>query len=190
MDEMPDSIVVKRLVRNLQYRQTYIRAFGLFLEPEPHPEVVRLLHVLIGAQESAVVQLSRHLQDMGVEAESLPLVQKLLDHASSRKDVRSRMRFIHYGLTKAVSWYKQQLVDREMTADPDLKQLLFELGEKEAAGLWRTQMTMDRLGIRDKPAKKAPSGVSRTEPVHREHWRSSQMDHTRRPARSGERRLP
>jgi hypothetical protein len=153
MTEVPDSIVVKRLVRNLRYKLTYIRVFESFLHPKSHPTVVTLLNALMRAQQSMAVPLSGYLQGLGIEVQSLPLNQRLLDHASSRKDVRSQLRFIHYGLSKAVSWYKMQLTDGQMTADPELKQLLFELGETEAAGLWHTEavMTMLRIPLEPKP---------------------------------------
>lgn len=145
---MADSLVVKRLVRNLRYRLTYRKVYESFLAQESHPELVRLLQALIGAQQSAIVALSGYLQSVGATTEDLPPVQKLLDHASSREDGPSRMRFAHYGLAKAVSWYKEQLLDSRMTADPALRQLLFELGEIEAASLWRTEVAMVGLGMR------------------------------------------
>lgn len=147
MGEMLDSIVVKRLVRNLRYRQTYVEVFQSFLEPAPSPEVARLMHALIRAQQSAIVLLSGHLQELGVPAQDLPLVQKLLGHAASRDGVRSRLHFVHYGLTRAASWYREQLMDRKMIADPELKRLLFELGEGEAACLWRTEAVMILSGM-------------------------------------------
>jgi hypothetical protein len=170
MDNTSDSIVVKRLVRNLRYRQTYIQAFGSFLQPEPHPEAVRLLHALIDAQQFAVVLLTGYLQDVGVAAQGLPLVQRLLDHASSRKDLWSRMRFVHHGLSKATSWYKEQLKDGQMTADPKLRQLLFELGEREAASLWRTEATMVVIGMRRELESKERTGSPRPRPDRGDRW--------------------
>ena len=185
MDEMSDTIVVKRLTRSLRYRHTYVQAFESFLQPEPHHEVAGLLSVLIGAEESAAVLLSRYLRGLGVSELDLRPVKKLLDHASSRKDVRSRLCFVRYGLNRAVSWYKEQLVDRQMTADPDLKRLLFELGEREASALWRTQMVMDRLGIRDKPVPKVPSRAARDGQVETEYGRSGELDRRRRAVWTG-----
>ena len=149
MAEIADDIVAKRLVRNLRYRLTYARVFESFLESEPHPEVVKLLRALIDAQSSAVMALTGYLPNLGVAAQDLPLVQKLLDHAASRQDVQSRLRFARYGLAKAASWYKEQLMDRRMTTDPELRQMLLQLGELEAASLWRTRATMAVLGIRE-----------------------------------------
>ena len=149
MAEIADAIAAKRLVRNLRYRLTYTKVYESFLEPEPHPEVVKLLHALIDAQRSAITALSGYLPNLGVAAQDLPLVQRLLDHAACRTDVRSRLHFARYGLTKAVSWYKEQLVDRQMTGDPELSQILLQLGELEAASLWRTRATMTMLGIRE-----------------------------------------
>ena len=176
MDELSDTIVVKRLMRNLRYRQTYVKAFGSFLQPEPHHEVARLLNVLISAQESAAVLLDGYLRSLGAGVPDLRPVKKLLDHASSRKDMRSRLCFVHYGLNRAASWYKQQLLDRQMTADPDLKRLLFELGEREASSLWRTEMVMGRLGIRHEPALEVRSRVARATPMNTEYRRSGERD--------------
>ena len=148
MDEMPDSIVVKRLVRNLRYRETYVKVYESFLQQEPHPELARLLSALIRVQQSAVVLLSGYLQDLGAPVQDLPPVQKLVGHARSRNSVRSRFHFIHYGLTRAVSWYREQLMDQRMISEPGLKQLLFELGEAEAASLWRTEIAMAVVGVR------------------------------------------
>lgn len=185
MDGMDASIVVKRLVRNLRYRQTYIKVFESFLLPEPHPEVVSLLRALIRVQQSAVAALSSYLQDLGVPAQNLPLVQKLLGHASSRNGVRSRLRFVNYGLTKAVSWYREQLMDRQMIADPKLKQLLFELGEGEAASLWRTEIAMDVLGVRRELESKRLVGAPGPELARGGRWRSRQAGTSGHPAWSG-----
>lgn len=181
MVEMQVTIVVKRLVRSLRYRQTYAGVYELFLRPEPHPEVLELLQRLIGAQQTAAVLVTGYLRGLDVCVTDLPRVQRLLDRASSRKGVRSRMRFVHYGLIRSVSWYREQLVDRQMIADPDLKQLLFELGEMEASSLWRTQMVMARLGIRDGPAPEDPSGVRRTRPGRAVYRASEEMNRAWRP---------
>lgn len=163
MVESTDSIVVKRLVRNLRYRLTYIRIFESFLKCELDPEVVLLLHALIDAQESIVAPLTAYLQNLGVEAQGLRVVRKLADHASSRKDVRSQLRFIRFGLTKAVSWYKAQLVDKQMTADPELRNLLLQLGELEAASLWRTRAVMGMMGLSEEHAPRRSTDHSRGE---------------------------
>jgi hypothetical protein len=165
MAELADAIVAKRLVRNLRYRLTYTKVFESFLEPEPHLEVVKLLHALIDAQRSAIAALTGYLPNLGVSAQDLTLVQKLLDHAASRTDVRSRLRFACYGLAKAVSWYKEQLMDRRMTADPQLRQILLQLGELEAASLWRTRATMTMLGIREETEPQKHTLTPHSEPA-------------------------
>jgi hypothetical protein len=185
MDEMADTLVVKRLMRNLRYRYTYVKAFESFLQPEPHHEVAKLLKVLIGAQESAAVLLSGYLRSLGLGVPDLRPVKKLLDHASLRKGMRSRLLFICYGLNRAASWYREQLVDRQMTADPDLKRLLFDLGEREASALWRTQMVMARLGIHDKPAPEVLSRVARGGAVDTEYSRSGEIERSKRPVWDG-----
>jgi hypothetical protein len=185
MAEVADSIVVKRLVRNLQYKLTYIRVFESFLHPEPHPAVVRLLNVLMSAQQTAIVPLSGYLQGLGVATQGLTLNQRLLDHASGRNDLRSRLRFIQYGLSKAVSWYRTQLMDRQMTADPQLKQLLFELGESEAAGLWRTEAVMAMLRISLKPEPEDQREPRHPKPQRPQDWHPRREEDARRPVWKG-----
>jgi hypothetical protein len=173
-NSMADSLVVKRLVRSLRYRLTYIKVYESFLAQESHPEVVRLLRALIGAQQSVLTPLAGYLQGLGVTTEGLPLVQKLLEHAASRRDSQSRMRFVHYGLEKAVSWYREQLLDSKMTADPALMQLLLELGEIEAASLWRADVAMGELGIHREPVSNAPPAATRAKPAKERRRRSRQ----------------
>jgi hypothetical protein len=139
------------MVRNLRYKLTYIKVYESFLKPEPHQVVVRLLHTLLEAQQTTVAPLSSHLQGWGVSSEGLQLNQRLLSHASTREDVSSRLRFLHYGISRGVSWYKAQLNDRQMTADPELQQLLIEQGEVEAAKLWHVQAAMSMLSIPEQP---------------------------------------
>jgi hypothetical protein len=186
MDEMADSIVVKRLVRNLQYRQTYLSVFEALRAPGFHPLVVKLLSLLIETQQTAIVTLSSYLRGLSIETEDLLLYQRLMEQAAQRRGTSSQLRFIHYGLSKAVSWYRMQLVDRQMTADPELRSLLLELGGNDAACLWRTEAVMIMLRMRPEPVPKAPRGPSRAEPDQEEGWRSRLMGTSRRPAWSGE----
>lgn len=182
---MTDSIVVKRLIRSLQYRLTYIRVFEVFLEPDLHPAIVRLLGSLIEVQQIAVVTLSNYLQGMSVDTQSLPLNQKLMDQAAQRPSTSSRLRFIRYGLKRSVSWYKMQLVDRQMTADPVLKQILFELGEREAAGLWHTEAVMVMLRIRLEPWSRDRQAPPRQTLVQEIDRYSCRIGSTKRPVWSG-----
>ena len=174
MDGMPESIVVKRLVRNLRYRLTYVRVYELFLRPERDPELASLLRALIRVQQSAVVLLSGYLQDLGAPAQDLPPVQKLWGHARSRNSVRSRLHFVHYGLTRAVSWYREQLLDQQMISEPGLRQLLFELGEGEATSLWRTEITMAMLGVRRKSELAESAGDPDPKMTRRDRWQRRQ----------------
>jgi hypothetical protein len=185
MGDMTDSIVVKRLVRSLRYRLTYIRILEAFLASRLHPVVVQLLSSLLETQQAAVEDLSGYLRRLSVDIEDLPLYQKLLDQAAQRRNAVERLRFIRYGLRKAVSWYKTQLTDRQMTADPDLKRLLLELGEREAAGLWRTEAVVAMLGLRLEPWSKDQPAAPRQSP-NRGHDRSPRrIRNTRRPAWRG-----
>ena len=144
---MTDSIIVVRLTRNLRYKLTYVKIFETFLESEPGPAISDLLHALIQAQQSAIAPLSRYLRRLDVQTQDLELDQRLLKHASERDNVKAQMRFICDGLKRAVSWYRTQLMDKQMMADPELRSLLFELGELDAAKLWRTEATMGMLRI-------------------------------------------
>ncbi len=144
---MPESIVVIRLSRNLRYKLTYIKIFETYLESERQTMVTELLRSLLQAYQIAIGPLASYLRRMDVATQELELDEKLLDHAASRGDTESQLRFIHDGLSRAASWYKTQLADRQMTADPELRQLLVELGEIDAAKLWRTEAVMAALKI-------------------------------------------
>lgn len=176
MDERADSIVVKRLVRNLQYRQTYIRIFEDFSASGFHPLVVKLLSSLLETQQAAVTSLSRYLRGLGIDTEDPTVYRKLLQKAAQRKGTSSQLHFIHYGLTKSVSWYKMQLTDRQMRADPELQRLLLELGETDAASLWRTEAVMVMLRIRSESAPKDPRRPLRIRPDQEEDWRPRLLD--------------
>lgn len=184
---MTDSIVVKRLVRNLRYKLTYIKVFESFLKPAPPPAMVRLLNLLVEAQQAAALPLSTYLQGMGVDTQDLALYEDLMDHAAQRYGVRARLHFVYYGLDRAVSWYKTQLVDRQMTADPELRKLLLDLGEREAASLWRTEAVMVLLRIGLNSEAKDRRRPSRIEPDQEDGWRSRLMETDRRPDWSGQR---
>ncbi len=152
---MTESIVVVRLTRNLRYKLTYIQIFESFLGSEPEPVVSDLLHALIQAQQSAIAPLSRFLRRLDVPTQDLELDKRLLNHAAERDNVKSQLRFIFDGLTRAVSWYGTQLTDQQMTSDPELRSLLVELGEIDAAKLWRTEATMSMLRIPTSVKEKA-----------------------------------
>jgi hypothetical protein len=185
---MSDSIVVIRMTRNLRYKVTYVKIFETYLESDPGPVVAELLKTLIQAQQSAIAPLSRYLRHLGVQTQDVQLDQKLMSHALSREDARSQLRFICDGLRRATSWYRTQLTDRQMTADPELRQLLVELGEIDSAKLWRTEATMGILRIPTATKEKEWDDHSRpVEPAPEEEWRSRLAEDVRRPAWTGER---
>ena len=179
---MTDSIIAIRLTRNLRYKLTYLKIFETYLEANPGPEVTALLRDLMQAQQSAVGPLSRYLRRLDVPVQDLELDQKLLTHAFSRADMRSRMRFIHDGLRRATAWYRTQLVDRQMVADPELEALLFELGEIDAAKLWQTEARMGMMripvGAKDREWTEQP----RVSPEDEDEWRPKLVDDLGRPA--------
>jgi hypothetical protein len=124
---------------------------------------------------------------MDVNVQDLELVDKLLGHASSRTNVKARLRFIYDGLSRAVSWYKTQLMDRQMTADSELRQLLLELGEIDAAKLWHTEAIMGMLRIPTQLREKDWDDQQRYEPEKLEGWRPRLVEDVSRPAWGGQR---
>jgi hypothetical protein len=181
MSDVADSIVVKRLVRNLRYKLTYIRVFETFLERAPHPVAAKLMQSLIRAQQTAVVPLTDYVESLGVDTQDLGLDEKLQKHAAARNDFRSQLYFVHYGLTKASSWYKTQLMDGQMTADPQLRLLLLNLGEIDAASLWRTEAVMVTLRIPVEPVSADQRKDSRRQPAKVRDWQSRPRGRQRRP---------
>ena len=182
---MPESIVVIRLSRNLRYKLTYVRIFETYLESEHQAVVAELLRSLLQAYQAAIGPLASYLRRVEVAIQEMELDEKLLDHASSRGDTESQLRFIHDGLSRAALWYKTQLADRQMAADPELRQLLLELGEIDAAKLWRTEAVMASLKI--PLALKEPEYSEPTvpEPQKTPEWRPRLVDDVRRPNWTG-----
>jgi phage-related minor tail protein len=184
---MTESIVVIRLTRNLRYKLTYVKIFETYLESEPGPEIAELLKALIQAQQSAISPLSRYLRHLDVQTQDLELDQKLMNHALSRDDTRARMRFIYDGLSRAASWYKTQLLDRQMTADREVKQLLIELGEIDAAKVWRTEAVMGMLRIPTKLRERDWTNQQRVQPDQDVDWKPRLVEDTSRPVWEGDR---
>jgi hypothetical protein len=183
---MSDSIVVIRMTRNLRYKLTYIHIFQTYLEEGPAPEVAELLNTLIQAQQSAIAPLSRYLRHLDVQTQDLELDQKLMNHAFARENLRSRLRFIYDGLKRATVWYRTQLMDRQMTADPELRELLLELGELDAAKVWRTEAAMSQLRIStDLTDKDWEDEPRRPEQDVEEEWQPRLVEDVGRPAWGG-----
>lgn len=182
---MTDSIVVVRLTRNLRYKLTYVKIFESYLESERNQEVIKLLRTLIQAQQTAIGPLSSYLRRMDVNIQELPLDDKLMSHALSRDDSHSRLRFIYDGLERAAGWYKMQLVDKQMTADPEVGEMLFELGELDAAKLWRVEAVMNILKIPVKLKTKEYEEPAPPEPDRREGWQPRLVEDVGRPAWTG-----
>jgi hypothetical protein len=184
---MSESIVAIRLTRNLRYKLTYVKIFESYMEPNPGPVVMELLKSLIQAQQTAIAPLSSYLRRMDVNTQELELDAKLMAHAASRDNVRARLRFIYDGLRRAVSWYKTQLMDKQMTSDLELEQLLFELGELDAAKLWHTEVVMGRLKIPLRLKEKDWEAEPRPIPEEKEGWRPRLVEDVGRPAWGGSR---
>jgi hypothetical protein len=81
-----------------------------------------------------------------------------------------------------------QLVDRQMTADPQLAELLIDLGESDAARLWRTEAVMGQLRVSVKLEEKDWEEVSQPEPKKEEGWRSRLVEDVARPSWGGRQR--
>jgi hypothetical protein len=182
---MADSIVEVRLTRNLRYKLSYIKIFETYLETEAKPEVAGLLKALIEAQQMAIAPVSRYLRHHDVQLQDLELDQRLLSHAFSRENVSSQLRFIYDGLRRSVAWYKTQLTDRQMTADPELHDLLVELGEIDAAKLWRTEAVMGVLRIPTNLKEKDWIDQERMQPEQDDDWRPRLVEDVRRPVWQG-----
>jgi hypothetical protein len=183
---MTDSIVVIRLTRNLRYKLTYVKIFETYLEAEIEQEVIELLKELIQAQQAAIAPLSRYLRHQDVNVQDLELDEKLLNHALSRDNVKSKLRFIYDGLKRATTWYKTQLLDRQMATNPEIRELLLELGEIDAAKLWRTEAIMSMLRIPTEIKEKEWDEESgRQEPELDKGWRPRLVEDVGRPSWTG-----
>jgi hypothetical protein len=182
---MAESVAVIRLTRNLRYKLTYIKIFETYLESGPEPEIADLLKSLLQAQQAAIAPLARYLRHLDVPTQDMELDQKLLSHAFSRDNVKSRMRFIYDGLKRAVAWYKTQLTDRQMTADLELRELLLELGEMDAAKLWRTEAVMGILKIPIKLKEKDWEDQERVQPEPDVEWQPRLTEDVGRPSWQG-----
>lgn len=183
---MPEAIIEIRLTRNLKYKITYVKIFETYLESVTDADVTELLQDLIQAQQTATAPLSRYLRRLDVKTQDLELDDKLMSHALGRVDIKSRLRFIHDGLKRSSSWYRMQLVDKQMTGDPELRQLLFELGEIDAAKLWRTEAVMNMLRIPASLKEKAWDDQPIPDPTKQENWRPRLVEDVGRPAWTGD----
>lgn len=182
---MAESIVEVRLTRNLRYKLSYVKIFETYLESEANPDVASLLKALIEAQLMAIPPVSRYLRHRDVQVQDLGLDQRLLDHALAREDVPSQLRFIHDGLQRSVGWYKTQLTDRQMTADPAVRDLLIELGEIDAAKLWHIEAVMGVLRIPIDAKERDWSDQERMQPEQDDDWRPRLVEDVGRPAWQG-----
>jgi len=147
--------------------------------------VAELLRELIGAQQAAIAPVSRYLRHHDVQVQDVELDDRLMSHAFGRDDVRAQLRFIYDGLKRAVAWYKTQLVDRQMAADADVISLLFELGEIDAAKLWRTEALMGILRVPVSSKQREWEEPPRQQQVEEQEWRPRLVEDVGRPAWRG-----
>ncbi len=182
---MPESIVVVRLTRNLRYKLTYVKIFESYLDSTREPEIVTFLKALIQAQQAAIAPLSRYLRHLDAPTQDLELDDKLLAHAADRDNTQAKLRFIYDGLRRAVAWYKTQLMDRQMTRDPELLALLIELGELDAAKLWYAEALMGLLRIPTKLREKDWENQERVQPQADVEWQPRLVEDVGRPMWQG-----
>jgi hypothetical protein len=76
-------------------------------------------------------------------------------------------------------------MDQQMISEPGLKQLLFELGEGEATSLWRTEITMAVLGVRQKSEPAESAGDPDPKTTRRDRWQRRQPVTLEHRARTG-----
>jgi len=182
---MTESIVAVRLTRNLRYKLTYVKVFETYLESASSPEVAELLLMLIQSQQAAIAALASYLRRLEVSPKDLELNDKLLSQAASRTDLKAQLRFVYDGLERAADWYLMQLVDKQMTGDPELRRLLIELGEMEAARLWRTEAVMGILRIPTRLKEKEYEAEPVPDPAQQEGWKPRLVDDLGRPSWTG-----
>lgn len=187
---MTHSLIVKRLSRNLRYKRTYLQVYQAYMEPGSSPRLVELLSSLTEAQQSAIEPLAHYLRDVGGDGPDEKPYDKLLADAARRRDVKSRLRFLHVGLTRSVSWYRMQMVDRHMTADGRLRSLLLDLGEIEAAQLWRTEAAMHLLKIPVHPGQPNVDDTAGVLLESDESWTSRAVEEMGRPEWGGYSKRP
>jgi hypothetical protein len=165
----------------------YSSVFETFTEPDPGPEVVALLESLVEAQQAAARLVSAYLDSLDVDIQDLGPKKKLLEQAAEHNRLGSRLEFIHTGLSRSASWYKVQLVDQQMTADPRLRQLLLELGEMEGRSLWRTEALMAIRGMLPDAEPEEPPEPPSPGRERRPGWRSRLAADVPRPSRQARR---
>jgi hypothetical protein len=179
---MAESIVALRLTRNLRYKLTYVKVFETYLESATGPDIVELYRLLIQGQRAAIAALAGYLRRLDVSAQELELNDRLLEQAAERTDAKAQLRFVYDGMERAVAWYRMQLVDKQMGGDPDLRRLLMELGELEAAKLWRIEAVMGILRIPTRAKEKELDAEPVPDPTRQENWKPRLVDDFSRPS--------
>jgi hypothetical protein len=185
-DAMTESIVGVRLTRNLRYKLTYVKVFETYLESATSTEVQELLLTLIQSQQAAISALASYLRRLDLSTQDLELNDKLLSQAAGRTEQKAQLRFVYEGLERAADWYLTQLSDKQMTGDPELRRLLIELGEMEAARLWRAGAVMAMLRIPTKAKEKDYEAAEPVpDPTQQEDWKPRLMEDVGRPSWAG-----
>lgn len=183
---MSESLIVKRLRRNLRYRRTYVQVYEEYLQSERNTRLQELLRGLVESQQAACAELEQNLRRLNGSSNGLAPYNQLLADAAKRTDARSRLLFIQSGLKRSVNWYLTQLMDKRVSSEPDVRQLLIDLGENESAQLWRTEALLHLLRVPVDVEVSQDAESSRFESQQDEDWRSALAEDVRRPSWGGE----
>ncbi len=174
MSQTTLSTVTARLARNLEYKLTYLEIYQGYLAQGGESEALEFIRALIDTQQDSIAGLSSRLRQLDYPVRQLAALEKLKAQAFTRRDTAGKLQFVQTGLERSAAWYAEQLLDPEIRADADTRQLLIELGQADAAALWRVNALLGEMAIvQDTSAsRKALTATAGTPP---------------RPARQGQR---
>ncbi|NOX63900.1 MAG: hypothetical protein GXP42_18440 [Chloroflexi bacterium] len=101
------------LETNLRFHMAWVSIVRTYLRKQPKPDVAHFLERMLETEQQAVDMLARELRRLGVAASRLPPQDDLVADGLRRKNARSRLQFIHVGLTRSLEWYRQRLADEK-----------------------------------------------------------------------------
>jgi hypothetical protein len=182
MTETRLSTVVAYLARNLDYKLTYLEIYQEYLEQVGEKEVIEFIQALMDAEQESIARLSSRLRQLGHPVRQQASLEKLKAQAFTRRDTPGKLQFVQAGLERSAAWYAEQLLNREMVADWDTRQLLIELGRTEAAYLWHANALLAEMAVAEDVHPTRRPVISSTREGHR-HSRRGQSSR-RRPDRS------
>lgn len=176
------STVAAHLARNLDYKLTYLEIYQEYLEQVGEQEVIEFIQALMDGEQESVARLSSRLRQLSHPVRQQASLEKLKAQAFSRRDTSGKLQFVQTGLERSAAWYAEQLLNPEMVADSDTRQLLIELGRTEAAYLWHANALLAEMAVAERvhPTRRPVVAPSREGRQHGRRGRSSR----RRPDRS------